>query len=61
MVSSAANRARSSASLPPRPAAIGFKIPRLRFEVRLAGLLVLLTLPTLTLGCVALYMWHASI
>ena len=60
MVSSAANRARSSASLPPRPA-IGFKIPRLRFEVRLAGLLVLLTLPTLTLGCVALYMWHASI
>ncbi len=59
MVFSAANRARSSSSTAARPA-IGFKIPRLRFEVRLVGLLLLLALPTLTLGCVALYLWHAS-
>ncbi|MFZ0518778.1 MAG: ATP-binding protein [Acidobacteriaceae bacterium] len=60
MASSAAKRARPSASVRPRPS-IGFRIPRLRFEVRLAALLAALTIPTLVLACVALYMWHASV
>ncbi len=42
-----------------RPA-IRFKIPRLRFEVRLIWLLLLLALPTVMLGGAALYMWHVS-
>lgn len=60
MASSAAKRARTSTSVWPRPA-IGFRIPRLRFEVRLAALLLLLALPALILGSVALVLWHASI
>ncbi len=60
MASSAAKRVRSSASAWSRPA-IGFRIPRLRFEVRLAALLVLFALPALILGTVALVLWHASI
>ncbi len=60
MVSSAAKRARSSASGWSRPA-IGFRIPRLRFEVRLVALLLLLAVPTLILASFALYMWHASL
>ena len=60
MASSAAKRARQSASARPRPT-IGFRIPRLRFEVRLAALLVGLALPTLVLAAIALYLWHASV
>ncbi len=60
MASSAAKRARPTASVRPRPS-IGFRIPRLRFEVRLAALLVALSVPTLILACVALYLWHASV
>ncbi len=60
MVSSAAKRARPAASVRPRPS-IGFRVPRLRFEVRLAALLVLFALPALILGTVALVLWHASI
>ncbi len=60
MASSAAKRVRSSASAWSRPA-IGFRIPRLRFEVRLAALLVLFALPALILGSAALVLWHASI
>ena len=59
MASSAAKRARPSASVRPRPT-IGFRIPRLRFELRLTALLLALTVPTLTLACIALYLWHAS-
>jgi len=40
---------------------IGFRIPRLRFEVRLAALLVALAVPTLFLASIALYLWHASV
>jgi nitrogen fixation/metabolism regulation signal transduction histidine kinase len=53
-------RARPSASVRPRPT-IGFKIPRLRFEVRLAALLVAFAIPTLVLATVVLYLWHASV
>lgn len=60
MPSNAAKRARSSMPSTPRPA-IGFRIRRLRFEVRLVGLLVLLVVPTLLLGGALLYLWHASI
>ena len=60
MASSAAKRARPSAAVRPRPS-IGFRIRRLRFEVRLATLLVALAFPTLVLACVALYLWHASV
>lgn len=60
MASSAAKRARPSASVRPRPT-IGFRIPQLRFEVRLAALLVAMALPALVLAAVALYFWHASI
>ncbi len=60
MASSAAKRARSAASVRPRPS-IGFRIPRLRFEVRLASLLVALAVPTLVLASVTLYLWHASV
>ncbi|MHB1936141.1 MAG: sensor histidine kinase [Acidobacteriaceae bacterium] len=60
MASSAAKRVRSSASAGSRPI-IGFRIPRLRFEVRLAALLLALALPALILGTVALVLWHASI
>ena len=60
MASSAAKRARSAASVRPRPS-IGFRIPRLRFEVRLAALLVALAVPTLVLASVTLYLWHASV
>jgi two-component system, NtrC family, nitrogen regulation sensor histidine kinase NtrY len=60
MASSAAKRARPSASVRPRPS-IGFRIPRLRFEVRLAALLMAMALPTLVLASVALYLWHASV
>jgi nitrogen fixation/metabolism regulation signal transduction histidine kinase len=60
MAFSEAKRVRSSASAWSRPA-IGFRIPRLRFEVRLAALLVLFALPALILGTVALVLWHASI
>ncbi len=59
MASSAAKRARPAASVRPRPS-IGFRIPRLRFEVRLAALLVGLAVPTLVLASIALYLWHAS-
>ena len=59
MASSAAKRARPAASIRPRPS-IGFRIPRLRFEVRLAALLVALAAPTLVLASVVLYLWHAS-
>ncbi len=60
MASSAAKRARNSPAAQPRPT-IGFKIPRLRFEVRLAALLAALAIPTLVLASIALYLWHASI
>jgi len=60
MASSAARRARNSAAAQPGPT-IGFRIPRLRFEVRLAALLVALATPALVLASVALYLWHASI
>ena len=53
-------RARSSASVRPRPM-IGFRVPRLRFEVRLTALLVALALPTLVLASVMLYLWHVSV
>lgn len=58
--SNAAKPVRSSASVGLRPA-IGFRIPRLRFEVRLTALLFLLALPTLILASVALYLRHAPI
>src|SRR5665213_684497 len=57
--SSAGNKARGSISNSQRPT-IGFKIPRLRFEVRLIGLLLLLAVPAVFLGCAALYRWHVS-
>lgn len=60
MASSAAKRARNSAAAQPRPT-IGFRIPRLRFEVRLAALLLALAFPALILAAVALYLWHASV
>jgi two-component system, NtrC family, nitrogen regulation sensor histidine kinase NtrY len=60
MASSAAKRARPAASVRPRPS-IGFRIPRLRFEVRLAALLVTLALPTLVLASVVLYLWRTSV
>jgi nitrogen fixation/metabolism regulation signal transduction histidine kinase len=58
--SSAVARVRSSVPAGSRPG-IGFRIPRLRFEVRLAALLFLFGLPALILASVALYMRHASI
>ncbi len=60
MASSAAKRARPSASVQPRPM-IGFRIPRLRFEVRLAALLVALASPAVVLAFVALFLWRASV
>ncbi len=60
MASSAAKRARLSVPYSSRPA-IGFRIPRLRFEVRLVWLLVLLTVPALLLCGATLYLWHPSI
>ena len=60
MASSTAKRARNSAAAQPRPT-IGFRIPRLRFEVRLAALILALALPALILASVALYLWHASV
>lgn len=59
MASSTTKRARPTASVRPRPT-IGFRIPRLRFELRLTALLVALILPTLTLACITLSLWHAS-
>ena len=59
MASSAEKRTRSSVSYAPRPG-IGFRIPRLRFEVRLAWLLLLLIIPTLLASCAALFLWHVS-
>jgi two-component system nitrogen regulation sensor histidine kinase NtrY len=53
------DRTASSVSAPARPA-IGFRIPRLRFEVRLAALLSAVVFPTLAFASVALYLWHAS-
>ncbi|HZC43183.1 MAG TPA: ATP-binding protein [Acidobacteriaceae bacterium] len=53
-------RTRGTSSPRARPA-IGFRIPRLRFEVRLAALLFALALPTLAFASVALYFWHASV
>ena len=60
MASSAAKRARPFASIRPRPA-IGFRIKRLRFEVRLAALLAALALPALIFASITLYLWHASL
>src|SRR5665213_1669801 len=40
--------------------ATSFKIPHLRFEVRLVWLLLLLVAPTLALGEVVLYLLHVS-
>lgn len=59
MASNARKRVRSSPSLPPH-AAIGFRVPRLRFEHRLVGLLLALAVPGTVLACVALYLAHAS-
>ncbi|HET9100096.1 MAG TPA: ATP-binding protein [Acidobacteriaceae bacterium] len=52
-------RARNSVAAQARPM-IGFRIPRLRFEVRLAALLVALGAPALVLAAVALYLWQSS-
>ena len=60
MASNPAKRGRSSLPAPPRPA-IGFKTSRLRFEVRLAGLLLLLALPALLLACFLLYSLHSPV
>lgn len=43
-----------------RRSPISFKLPRLRFEVRLIWLLLLLAAPTVLLGAIALYTWHVS-
>jgi two-component system, NtrC family, nitrogen regulation sensor histidine kinase NtrY len=60
MASSAAKRARASASVRPRPS-IGFRIPRLRYETRLTALLIGLAFPALILSAIALRLWHASV
>ena len=60
MASDAAKSARPPASTSPR-AAIGFRIPRLRFEVRLAWLLFFLAVPSLLFGCALLYKSHWSL
>ena len=60
MASSAVKRARPSVPYSSRPA-IGFRIPRLRFEVKLVWLLSLLTVPALLLCGATLFLWHPSI
>lgn len=60
MASDAAKGTRSAASASAR-ATIGFRIPRLRFEVRLVWLLFFLSLPSLILACVLFYRWHSSV
>lgn len=47
------------APAPHRPA-IGFRVPRLRFELRLLGLLLLLDLAVALLGYAAVTLWHIS-
>lgn len=59
MAYSAAKRAGASASSTSQPT-IGFRIRRLRFEVRLTWLLLLLTLPALLLGLATLFLWRPS-
>ncbi|MHB8302875.1 MAG: sensor histidine kinase [Acidobacteriaceae bacterium] len=58
MTSSPGNRARTSPASAPRPV-IAFRIPRLRFEVRLIWLLVLLVVPALLAAMWALSAFHA--
>ncbi len=60
MASSAGKNARPSIPDSQRPV-IGFKLPRLRFEIRLIGLLLLLALPAGLLGWGLLYFWHVSL
>ena len=60
MTSSAVKRPRAPASALHRRQ-IGFRIPRLRFEVRLAWLLLLLSLPALLAAGIATIVWHTSI
>jgi nitrogen fixation/metabolism regulation signal transduction histidine kinase len=59
MAYSTAKRAGASASSVSQPT-IGFRIRRLRFEVRLTWLLLLLTLPALLLGAATLFLWRPS-
>ena len=59
MPSNPVKRARISQAATPRPA-IGFRVPRLRFEVRLAGLLLLLAIPALLLAGLYFSSIHAS-
>lgn len=60
MAFSAARHGRSSVAYSSRPA-IGFRIYRLKFETRLAWLLLLLTLPALALCAGTLYLWRPSL
>lgn len=60
MASNAGKRARTPLPAAPRPA-IGFRVPRLRFEVRLAGLLLLLAVPLLLLAGLYFSSIHTSL
>jgi two-component system nitrogen regulation sensor histidine kinase NtrY len=60
MVSNAGKRAPASLPATSRPA-IGFRVPRLRFEVRLAGLLLLLAIPTLLFAGLYFSSIHTSL